>query len=213
MTNEKSLKTVFETCHIENNTSKNDIINVQNSNILIRNLTFVKNVGRIISCLDMIMTIKYYSLLNHSCISVDFEGCFFYLENSNVTMSNIKLEYINSTFTTGLITMQFSTILIQYISIYSIDSMSANLLLNGRNSSVTLQNSFFEFLNKSLIFLESGSTLFVLSCNFSSINVDQVEFSIISCKNCEYVLLKLNSFFECTSKITAGAVTLESGNF
>ena len=211
MINGKSVTTIFESCHIENNTSQKDLFNIQSTNIQIKNITFIKNIGRIISCLDVVLNIQYYSLSNHSCISVGIQGCYAYLESSNVTMSNIIIEKIKSSFS-GLITIQFSILTIERISLFSIDTLSSTLLLNGKNSSITLKNCDFEEMNKSLIYLESSSNLEVLSSNFTSINVNQTDLSLIFCKNCENVTFKLNSFIECTSLFTAGAVTLVSGN-
>ena len=211
MINGKSVTTIFESCHIENNTSQKDLFNIQSTNIQIKNITFIKNIGRIISCLDVVLNIQYYSLSNHSCISVGIQGCYAYLESSNVTMSNIILEKIKSSFTSGLIAIQFSNLTIERIYLFSIDTLSSALLLNGKNSSITLKNCDFEEMNKSLIYLESSSNLEVLSSNFTSINVNQTDLSLIFCKNCENVTFKLNLFIECTSLFTAGAVTWVSG--
>ena len=188
-----------------------DLFKIQNINLLIINVTFVKNVGRIISGLDAIATIKYFKLANHSCVSIGFEGCFAYLEKSNVIILNIILENIQSQFTSDLIALHFSEIFIDSISLYSINTLSSTLLLNGINSAVTLQNSLFENFNKSLIFLESNSNLAVYSSNFTSINVDQAEVSLILCINCDNVTVKLNFFIECMSKFTSGSLTLASG--
>ena len=212
MINEKNFVTAFESCYFENNTAKMDLFNVQSINLLITNVTFVKNVGRIISGLDALANIKYFKLANHLCVSIGFEGCFAYLETSSLSMLNVSFEHINSLFTSDLISIKFSEVIIEDISLYSINTLSSTLLLNGKNSSVIVQNSYFDYLNKSLISLESGSNLGIFLSNFTSIYADQPDISLISCKNCDNVTLQLNNFIECVNPFSSGVVTLAFGN-
>ena len=210
--NDENVETKVESCIFENNTSLNNLFNVQTANLLMIDLTFINNQGRVLTGLDFIGIFISYNLLDHSCLITSFEGCVAYLETSNIYISNFSVFNLTSLFINDLISLTYSEIVIDNIYLKNIKTISSTLLLNGKDSAIVLQNSLFENLNQSLIYLQENSNLSIFSSNFSRFFINQGDLSLITCELCDKIILKSNFFIECNSKSNAGSLSLVSGH-
>ena len=206
MSNGRNLKTIFEKCTFENNTSQNNLINIFNVFLDLQNCNFHNNQGRVISASNVEIYQREINISDHKCSIIGYEGCLHYVERQTlVHIDNFSVINLISNFTNDLFKVLDSTIIINNITIKYIRSISSTIFLYGKRISLIFENSFLQCINKSLIYLED-SNISIVNCNFYKLISDIPIQYFFHFETSSLINLINNTFEQC---ITQGKTCLE----
>lgn len=192
--NDVNVEIQIKNCVLKNNSAALSLFSLQNTKVTIKDLTLRGNTGRIINAVDFILGIENANLQNHLCLTKGLEACFIFMENGNLSIFNLAFDNVTSFFSKDLIFSKNSFVFLRKVFILKVETAGMTLLFTGKTSSVSLENCSFEKLNKSLLILESNSTLSISFCFFSEFNVIEAETHMIRCDECFKIHLKSNVF-------------------
>ena len=172
------------------------LFNIENMLFIADNFTLSNNQGRVLEGSNFQFIVSDFHISNHLCKVNGYEGCICFVElDSYLVLSDVFFDTITSNFIHDLYFLTNSKISLSNIKLKNIFTLGNIILLYGKNTILTLQNSLLQNLNKSLIHLEFGSSLSIFNSTFIEIHYFPIFFSsIFECISCTMMTLFNNSF-------------------
>ena len=166
-----------------------------------KNISFTNNYGRIFFGSHIDLTEDEVKILDHQCIAKLYEGCVKYVEkDSLIASTNVSITNIISDYVKDLFVSTSSQIILNNVLLKNIKTVSPYILFYGKKSSLMLMNSFLEGFNKTLIYMEAQSNLLISNCKFYKLIAVQKISNFFACESCKQILLKNNSFEQCSTQ-------------